>query len=335
MRRLPGWLAAALLLAGCGTVAVQPPDERVSFRPPEPVGASVLAQSPTSTASTASTASSTAAPAPDTSCDATASLLPPASLPPAGQMPAGSTMEAIARSGRLRVGVDQNIYLFGFRNSFSGELEGFDIDIAKQLALALFGDVGRIQFVTLTSAQRIPALKDNQVDVVVRTMTVTCERWREVDFSTVYYQAGQRVLVRRGSGVTGLDALGGRRVCAATGSTSLSFLEQAAAKPVPVAVPNWTDCLVMLQQGQVDAVSTDDTILVGLAAQDPHAEVVGPRLTEEPYGVAVAKGHEDLVRFINGVLDKIRSDGTWTAIYQRWLGELGPAPAPPTARYRP
>jgi len=324
LRRVWLLVAAAVLLAGCSVEAAPPADQQVSFRQPEPVGASVLAGPATTTTGP-----------PPAACDVTASLRPEGLLPPEGQMPAGSTMAAIVASGRLRVGVDQNSYLFGFRDSFSGELEGFDIDIARQVAKALFGDPSRIQFVTLTSAQRIPALQQNQVDIVVRTMTITCERKNDVDFSTVYYQAGQRVLVDRGAGFTSLDSLAGRRVCAASGSTSIANLAKAPSKPVPVAVPNWTDCLVMLQQGQVDAVSTDDNILAGLAAQDRSTEVVGPRLSEEPYGIAVAKGREDLVRFINAVLERIRADGTWTAIHQSWLAELGAVPAPPPARYLP
>ena len=317
---------AVLLSAGCGvsTPAPAPPERQVGFTQPEPVGAAVLVGPPTTTS---------ARPAPD--CDATASLRPEGPLPPPGQLPAGSTMASIVDSGRLRVGVDQNTYLFGFRDSFTGELEGFDVDLARQVAAALFGDPSRIQFVTLTSTQRIPALQLDQVDIVVRTMTITCERWQQVDFSTVYYLAGQRVLVNRGSGFTGLESLAGKRVCSASGSTSLQNLANAPSRPVPVAVPNWTDCLVMLQQGQVDAFSTDDTILVGMAAQDPYTEVVGPPFTDEPYGIAVAKGHEDLVRFVNGVLERIRADGTWAALYRRWLTELGPAPPPPPARYRP
>jgi polar amino acid transport system substrate-binding protein len=320
------WTAILLiaLVAGCGASAPAPGGRDVAFAPPVPVGASVQAGPPTTT---------TGAPAPD--CDPTASLRPDGPLPPPGQMPAGSTMASIVASGRLRVGVDQNTYLFGFRDSISGELEGFDVDIARQVAAALFGDPSRIQFITLTSTQRIPALQQNQVDIVVRTMTVTCERWRDVDFSTVYYQAGQQVLVNRDSGYTDLDSLAGKPVCAAAGSTSLRNLANAPSKPVPVAVRDWSDCLVMLQQGQVEAVSTDDTILNGMAAQDPNTRVVGPRFTAEPYGIAVAKGREDLVRFVNAVLERIRADGTWAALYVQWLTRLGPVPAPPTARYRP
>ncbi|WP_433274060.1 glutamate ABC transporter substrate-binding protein [Actinosynnema sp. CS-041913] len=265
------------------------------------------------------------------SCDATASLRPSGGLPQAGQMPPGSTMERVLARGRLIAGVDQNTYLMGFRNPFSGELEGFDVDMAREVARAVFGDPGRIQFKVLTSDERIPALEKGDVDIVVRTMTINCERWQRVAFSTVYYQAGQRVLVPGSSDVTGIESLGGRRVCATKGSSSLANVANAPSRPVAVSVPNWTDCLVMLQQGQVDAISTDDTILAGFAAQDPYTKIVGPQFTAEPYGMAFPRQHEDFVRFVNALLERLRADGTWASIHRRWLGE---PPAPPVAAYR-
>jgi polar amino acid transport system substrate-binding protein len=247
-------------------------------------------------------------------------------------MPSGSTMAKIAQRGRLIAGVDQNSYLMGFRNSFTGEIEGFDVDVARQIAKAVFGDEKKVQFKVVTAAERIPVLQRGEVDVVVRTMTITCDRLKDVDFSQVYYQAGQRVLVRRNSGITGVEGLADKRVCVASGSTSLGNVVNRAK--TTVSVPNWTDCLVMLQQGQTDAISTDDTILAGLAAQDPYTEVVGSRFTDESYGVGIPKGQDDLVRFVNGVLERMRTDGTWSGIYGRWLTPLGPAPVPPVARYR-
>ncbi|MBV9843606.1 MAG: glutamate ABC transporter substrate-binding protein [Kutzneria sp.] len=244
-------------------------------------------------------------------------------------------MARIAERGRLIAGVDQTTYPFGFRDPFSGELTGFDIDMLHAVSAALFGDPNRIQFKTITSAERISALTQGQVDIVARTMTIDCSRAQQVGFSTVYYVAGQRVLVNRGSSVTGIGDLTGRKVCATKGSTSLDAIAAAASHPVPVSVDNWTDCLVMMQQGQVDAVSTDDTILVGLVAQDPYTVIVGPRFTDEPYGIAVPKQDEDFVRFVNAVLERMRADGDWRASYQRWLGtRLGPVPDPPPARYR-
>jgi polar amino acid transport system substrate-binding protein len=98
-----------------------------------------------------------------------------------------------------------------------------------------------------------------------------------------------------------------------------------------VAVPYWTDCLVLLQQGDVAAICTDDSILDGLAAQDPWTKLVGPRLTDEPYGLAISKQHQEFVRFVNAVLQQLRSNGRWKASYAHWVGS--PVPAPPPAQY--
>ncbi|MFC4858723.1 glutamate ABC transporter substrate-binding protein [Actinophytocola glycyrrhizae] len=277
--------------------------------------------------------SGSSAPAPD--CDPTASFRPQGDLPPAGLMPAGTTMRAIQDRGQLIAGVDQNTFLFGFRNPTTNALEGFDIDIVREIAKAVFGDAGKVQFKVVTSAGRIKALQDGDVDVVVRTMTATCDRWKDINFSAIYYMAGQRLLVDRTSKVTTLDQLGGKKVCAAKGSTSIKTIAAHPAKLIPVQVDNWSDCLIMLQQGQVEAVSTDDTILAGMVAQDPNVKLAGPRFTEEPYGIGIPKANVDMVRYVNGVLTKIIAEGTWAEIYNRWLGQTGEQrPAPPTPVYQ-
>ncbi|WP_414638651.1 glutamate ABC transporter substrate-binding protein [Actinophytocola sp.] len=277
--------------------------------------------------------STSAAPAPN--CDPTASFRPLTPMPPPGQMPQGTTMAKIKANGKLVAGVDQNTFLFGFRNPNTNALEGFDIDRVREIAKAIFGDENKVQFKVVTSAGRIDALKKKQVDVVVRTMTATCVRWQDIDFSAIYYTAGQRLLVDRASKVTSLDQLGGKKVCAAKGSTSIKTIADHKANPIPVQVDNWSDCLVMLQQGQVEAMSTDDTILSGMVAQDPNVKMAGPRFTQEPYGIGIPKGNEDMVRFVNGVLEQSVASGAWAQSYDRWLGRTGePRPKPPAPRYR-
>ncbi|ORM26883.1 glutamate ABC transporter substrate-binding protein [Williamsia sp. 1135] len=266
-------------------------------------------------------------------CDATASLTP-GPLPPVGQMPAGSTMETIQQRGWVKVGLDIGSNLLSFRDPISGSIEGFDVDIAKELARAIFGDPERVEFKILNSGDRINALKDESVDVVVKTMSVTCERLKDIAFSTVYYDASQRILTMRSSNINGVADLAGKRVCAARGTTSISRIQQRVPDAIVDTVSSWADCLVMLQQGQVDAVSTDDAILAGMAAQDPYVHVVGQSLGEEPYGIGINKDNEDLVRFTNGVLQKMRQDGTWFDIYDRWLSILGPKYYPPQPEYR-
>ena len=92
---------------------------------------------------------------------------------------------------------------------------------------------------------------------------------------------------------------------------------------------------VALQEGRVDAISSDDALLLSLKAQDPNTKIIGPAMSDEPWGMAVARRHPEFVRFVNGVLDRIRRDGTWQAIERRWIGRLGPTPAPPAPNYQP
>jgi polar amino acid transport system substrate-binding protein len=261
-------------------------------------------------------------------CDPTASLRPAG--PP--QVTPGSFMARIRARGYLIAGVDQNSYHFGYLNPLTGTIEGFDIDMVHAVAAAIFGNPDKVEYKAISDAQRIPDIQSGAVDIVAHTMTINCARLQQADFSTVYYDAGQRVLVEAGSPVRGIGDLGRKKVCATTGSTSIASIAAAPSHPVPVPVPYWTDCLVLLQQGQVAAISTDDSILAGLAAQDPWTRIVGPRFTNEPYGLAISKQHPDFVRFVNAVLEQLRSNGQWAASYAHWVGT--PVPAPPPARYQ-
>ncbi|MBV9823797.1 MAG: glutamate ABC transporter substrate-binding protein, partial [Actinobacteria bacterium] len=217
---------------------------------------------------------------------------------------------------------------------FTGSVEGFDIDTARLVAQAIFGDPDKIQIVVIPNSARIPDVQKGTVDLVAETMTVNCARTELVDFSTVYYDAGQKILVPSTSRATSLADLGGKTVCSAAGSTSIDAIKAAPSRPVLLTEPSWGDCLVAFQQNRADAISTDDTILAGLAAQDPYAKVVGPRFTDEPYGLAISKSHPEFTRFVNGVLARERGDGTWTALFKRWLAKYAPVPAPPAAHYR-
>ena len=269
------------------------------------------------------------APAEDQSCHPLESYRPQGSLPQPGNMPAGTTMAAIVKRGRLIAGVDQNSYLFGYRNPLTGQLDGFEIEVLKRISTALFGSPDRIQYKTISSDARLRVLdpKKASVDIVIDSMTINCDRWKSVAFSTDYMDAGQRVLVPRSSTAKSIDDLRGKRVCAATGTTSIVTLKQYPV--VPVGVKDWTDCLMKMQLGQVDAVSTDDTILIGLAAQDPNTKLIGPRFTDEPHGIAMRKDQTDFVRFVNGVLEQMRENGSLVALEKQWLGADSKSFVPP------
>ena len=302
---------AATLVAGCSSV--QP---LVEVSPslttlPMPSGASEVAS---------------ASGAAVDSCDASASLRP--------STEAGPAEEAIRQRGRLIVGLDQSTNLFSFRDPVSGQLEGFDVDIAREMARDLVGDPSKVEFRLLTSPERITALENQTVDIVVNAMTITCARAEQIAFSTVYFEASQRLLVPKDSDVQGPADLAGKRVCAQVDTTSLATVARVAPAATLLAVQNWDDCLVALQQGQADAASTDNSILAGLAVQDPNLHIVGPSLEPEPYGIGINKAQDDLVRAVNAGLERIRGDGTWRSLYQKWLTVLGPAPGPPEPKYR-
>lgn len=255
-------------------------------------------------------------------------------MPTPGSMPAGSYMAAIAERGTLRAGVSQSSFKFAYLDQ-GDEPDGFDVEIARLVAAAIFGDPTRIDLVATSSPERITKLQGEspEVDIVAQTMTITCSRWAFVNFSTVYYNAGQRILVRVGSPIETVDdvATTNTPACAVRNSTSEDNLEALSIKVV--AVESWTDCLQKFQQGTVDVISTDDTLLAGLAAQDPLAEVKGDTFSEEPYGIATPQDDE-FTSFVNGVLEQARADGTWQSIYDRWLADSLGRQTPPPAAYR-
>jgi polar amino acid transport system substrate-binding protein len=317
-RRRP-WRALLVVLAASGlalgsATAVAAPGQPAASRAPGTAQAARAAAAPRAGRAAAS-------------CNPKASSLAPSGSP---QVTQGSFMAKIRARGYLIAGVDQSTYHFGFLNPLNGRIEGFDIDMVQAVAKAIFGSAaGHVKFKAISDLQRIPDVTSGAVDIVAHTMTITCARLKDVDFSSVYFDAAQRVLVLKNSTATSLASLHGQKVCATSGSDSLAVI--AANKAVPVAVPYWTDCLVLLQQGDVAAISTDDSILDGLAAQDPWTKLIGPRLTDEPYGLAISKQHPDFVRFANAVLQQLRTDGQWAASYAHWVGT--PVPSPPPAQY--
>ena len=310
-------IAAVVILGGC-TQQVDPAMPPVpTLAPPTPAGMELLRPEPPQAPDPAANA-----------CDRTASLRPFAS-----RIEADAAVAAIRKRGRLLVGLDIGSNLFSFRDPVTGEISGFDVDIAAEVARDIFGDPTAVEYRILSSAERIAALQNNAVDIVVKTMTITCERREKVNFSTTYFTAYQRILAPRESDIAGPEDLPGKRVCVARGTTSLKTVQQIDPPPAIVTVVTWADCLVALQQHEVDAVSTDDAILAGLVTQDPYLHIVGENMAEEPYGIGINLTNTALVRFVNGTLQRIRNDGTWDNLYRRWLSVLGPAPAPPTPRY--
>jgi polar amino acid transport system substrate-binding protein len=262
----------------------------------------------------------------------------------------GPTIAAIkARQGEKRkliVGVDQNSYRWGYRdpNNTGAALEGFDIDLVHRIAQDILGDPDAVQFKAIPTNQRVPAIQEGRVDMVVRTMTISCSRLSDVAFSAPYFKTGQQVLAPKSSKITGYDdTLTKSRVCTAAGSTADTKLADdkktgrlGAGVDISTTVPNQLDCLVRLQLGEVDAVVTDGALAASQAAQDPTVELKGAPFTTEYYGVAMKKDAGDLVRRVNQILVQYRANG-WQASYDKWLSATLGADAatsrPPAPQY--
>jgi ABC-type amino acid transport substrate-binding protein len=238
---------------------------------------------------------------------------------------AGSYMASIQSRGTLKVGTREDNVPFGRKDPATNKFVGFDVDIARELARGIFGnqaDIDKvIEWIPVVSASRIPTLQENKADFVIATMTITAARKEQIDFSDVYFRTGQRILVKKdNTAVKEVADLNGKRVCAAKGSTSETNLRKEAPQATLELQDSYPPCLILLQQGRVDAISTDETILFGLALQDPNMKVVGKYFSDEPYGIGIKKDsggdRAGFVAFINTQLGAMFTDGRWGKFYK-------------------
>jgi polar amino acid transport system substrate-binding protein len=274
---------------------------------------------------------------------------------PNDPVPAGGTLDKIRKRGFLIAGIDLNTELFGYDPHHTNNPQGFDVDIARQMARYIFGSDGHIQFrvVTLGDPQtgEYAQLHSGSVDLVVQTTTITCARMQgrtPMSFSNPYYTAGQKLLMPLGddgkpqsASLASLKGTG-KKVCATAHSTAVDTITKKAGKEALVAVPNALDCLVALQQDQVDAVFTDDALLRGMMSQDPHVAITtAPSEEDQPYGIvtnhADANTPNDLTPFVNTALaDVIQDPGPngWRSLFANDLGSQ-PASLPGIPEHYP
>lgn len=232
-----------------------------------------------------------------------------------------SVLDEIKSRGKLIVGVKYDTKLFGLKNPANNEVEGFDVDIAKALAKSILGDETKLELKEVTSKTRIPMLDNNEIDLIVATMTITEERKEQVDFSDVYFKAGQSLLVKKGSAIKSIDDVTkGTKVLAVKGSTSVDNIIEKAPDATVLEFDNYQDAFAALKAGQGDVLTTDNAILYGMMAQDAGYEVVGEPFTDEPYGIAIKKGKTALVEAVNKELAALKASGDYNKIYEKWIG---------------
>jgi glutamate transport system substrate-binding protein len=234
------------------------------------------------------------------------------------QFPADTTMGKIQDRGEITIGVKYDVPPFGFNNPQSGEVEGFDVDMGKLIAEELGVEP---KFIEAISDNRIPFLQQGEVDLILSTMTINQERDMEIDFSEPYYIARGRILVPADSDIKGIEDLNGKRVCTALGSTYEETIREEAPDANLRLVDTYSECLELLQNGAVDAESTDDVILTGQIIQDDTLKMVGEELTVEPYGAGIKDGDKPFQSFVSDTLEAAQQDGRWQELYQKWVGQ--------------
>jgi polar amino acid transport system substrate-binding protein len=313
MRALVTGTALLSLVAGCASADSQvSSDARAAL--------TTTTTSPATTTTTTPSGSTSAFRWPPCTEQSELESLAPRPIPAPGA-PDEGVLAQIRRDG-LVVGVDENTRNWAQRNPKTKELEGLEIDLVHNIADRL--GAPRVVLHSVVTATKNKVVEDHKVDLTASSDSISCERKKTVAFSAEYYTAQHKLLVRNGSGITGKQDLGRRRVCVTEGSSSVDLLPRVNAKAIPYEVPTRTDCLVALQQGRADAYLGHDTFLWGMYDQDHRNTTVLPEnLGDQHYGIAIAKDHPELVRAVNQVLADMCDDESLQRLADKWLAHAG------------
>jgi len=237
------------------------------------------------------------------------------------------TPKALADAGKVTVGVKGDQPNLGFKDPTTNTYSGFDIEIAKMIAADLGIASDKITFKEIPSKNRETALANGEVDYYVGTYTINDDRKKLVSFAGPYFLAHQDLLVRDGDDTIKSAAdLDGKNVCSATGSTPIERIKTDYPKAKTTEFDVYSKCVTALLNKQVDAVTTDDAILAGYAAQyEGKLKLVGTTFSDEPYGVGVKLGDTALQNFVASSLKRHEDDGDYEKAYDATLGKSGKA----------
>lgn len=228
--------------------------------------------------------------------------------------------DSIKQRGSIVVGVEKDIKPFSFQNE-EGKQDGFEIDIAKELAKTILGDENAIEFVIVEPSNRISYLNSGQADMLIATLTITASRKNIIDFSDAYYIAGQTVLVNKSEGIKSFADLGGKRVGVTFGTTALEGIKTAIPDALIQGYKTYDEAYNALKANEIDAFASDDTILMGYEINDDTVKMLSQRYTQEPYGIAFRKGIESTrtIEITNNILNLIRSNGKMSQLKNKWF----------------
>jgi glutamate transport system substrate-binding protein len=244
---------------------------------------------------------------------------------------AGTTMARVLAAGTIKVGVKFDQPGFGLKNPTTGDVEGFDVEIAK-LVVGAIGPNVKIEYVESVSKNREPFIQDGTVDMVVATYTINDTRKQVVDFAGPYFVARQDIMVKSSdSSIKSVEDLNGKAVCSVKGSTSAKNLAAKAPTSQATLFDTYSQCAEALTDGRVVAVTTDNTILAGLVQASSGAfKLVNAPFSDEPYGIGVKLKDDAFRSFINDRLEAIYANGDWAKAFEKTLGAIGlETPQPP------
>lgn len=230
--------------------------------------------------------------------------------------------QKIQKSKTITWGVRGDTRLFGLMSPKNGEIEGFEIDLAKALTRQMLGKEGKAKFVQTSPKTRIPLLKNGNIDVILATMTITAERKKQVEFTNPYFPAGQALLVPKNSKIKNIRELNGKTVLAVKGTTAVENVAKFAPKAKVLEYDDYGQAFTALKAGQGQAMTTDNGILAGIAAENSGYKLVGGTFTHEPYGMAVDKGQTQLRNHLNQALSELKKNGTYQKISKKWFGNI-------------
>ena len=263
-------------------------------------------------------------------------LVLPAALPASAE----TTLEKINRTGVLTIGTRTGSPPFAYINK-SNEWVGFSIDLVEQAVIPAIekklGKKVKLEKKESAPPTRIPLLSSNAVDLIAGTMTDTPERRQSVDFSLTFFLTGAQFLVKKGSPITGIDTIAGKRIAAQQGATNAKIIREKVPTANLREFPDQPAAFQALAQGQVDAYTNDGIQLYGLKAKAPNPgewEVVGDFFSREPYGMAMRKGDTAFKDTVDAGLRQAFESGKYFEIYDKWFGPKGelPYPMPPDVK---
>ncbi len=240
------------------------------------------------------------------------------------------SIKRIRDRGTLTVGIKFDQPGFGVQKPGQNGVDGFDAEIAKLIAIRIFG-APKVTFVKAVAADREKLIQNKTVDMVIATYSITPARAKVVSFVGPYFVAGQDVLVRADDPTDSTTALIGKRVCTQQGSTSLTRIKQAVPGALVSTAASYKECAQGVSAKKYDAVTTDDVILAGLAADSRGTlRVVGTKFSQEPYGIGVPLGDQEMQKFVAAALSETYINGDWTRAWLSTLANfLGSPPEPP------